>query len=280
VNHLRDVEVATARDLYLDLMKKCLTRSAFGETYHTLVPPKGTLVWALYAPARKIFSSRNLHLVRRLPQEMRENGQDWPIDAETMIGMKRLDNLQSCLVDVLVKGVAGDVIETGVWRGGATIFMRAILSAYGDETRQVWVADSFEGLPRPTRQAPDSDRRERLWAFPQLSVSLKEVKANFDRYSLLDERVRFLVGWFKDTLPSAPIEKLSVLRLDGDMYESTLVALESLYPKLSIGGYVIVDDYGNVPGCKKAVDEYRRSHGITDRLEPVDPCCVFWKRSD
>ena len=270
---------ATPEELYLDLVKKCLTRLGFGETYHQVVPPKGTLMWALYAPARALFRSRDLRLVQRFPAEVRADGHDWPVDAETMIGIKRLDHLQDCAVDVLRSGTPGDLIETGVWRGGATILMRAVLKAYGDVSRVVWVADSFAGLPPPGPDAPESDRRERLWTFSQLAVPVEEVRRNFARYGLLDDQVRFLQGWFKDTLPEAPIERLALLRLDGDMYESTMVALQHLYPRLSQGGYAIIDDYGSVPGCRQAVDEYRAAHGITDPIQRVDDTCVSWQRA-
>jgi len=111
-----------------------------------------------------------------------------------------------------------------------------------------------------------------------LGVDEKSVRENFDRYGLLDDQVRFLPGWFSETLPAAPIERLSVLRLDGDLYESTLDAMNPLYPKLSPGGYVIIDDY-LVPGCRAAVDEYRAEHGITDPIERIDRWSVYWRRS-
>jgi O-methyltransferase len=196
-----------------------------------------------------------------------------------MIGLHRLDNLEECITDVLRRGVPGDLIETGVWRGGATIFMRAVLEAYGDLDRLVWAADSFEGLPPPDPAAYPADEGDKHWQKSQLAVSLDEVRHNFNRYGLLDHRVRFLVGWFRDTLPDAPIERLSILRLDGDMYESTIVALRSLYPKLSPGGYVIVDDYGAVKGCRAAVEDFRAEHGITDELHKIDWSGVFWQRS-
>ena len=88
-------------------------------------------------------------------------------------------------------------------------------------------------------------------------MPLEHVKENFQRYGLLDEQVRFVKGWFRDTLPHVPIERLAVLRLDGDLYESTIQALDGLYHKLSPGGFVIVDDYGNVPACRQAVNDFR-----------------------
>jgi len=164
-----------------------------------------------------------------------------------------------------------------VWRGGSVIFMRAILAAYADPSRNVWVADSFQGLPPPDPQYA-ADAGDVFHGFETLAVSLEEVRANFARYGLLDDRVKFLKGWFKDTLAGAPIERLALARLDGDMYESTMDALRPLYPRLSVGGYLIVDDYGIVPGCKQAVDEYRGEHGITEPIVDIDGWGVYWRR--
>jgi O-methyltransferase len=192
--------------------------------------------------------------------------------------MKRLENLQACVEDILRKGVPGDLIETGVWRGGATIFMRAILKAYGVTDRGVWVADSFSGLPPPNPDVYPADADDPHYTIGLLAVSLDEVKSNFEKYGLLDNQVRFLKGWFRDTLPKAPIKELAVIRLDGDMYESTMDALSALYPKLSQGGYLIVDDY-ELPGCKQAVDDYRKTNSINDELLQIDGSAVYWRRA-
>jgi len=157
--------------------------------------------------------------------------------------------------------------------------MRGILKAYGISDRRVWVADSFAGLPPPDREKYPADSGDILHTIPQLAVSLDDVKANFARYGLLDEQVRFLKGWFKDTLPSAPIERLAVARLDGDMYESTMDALNALYPKLSPGGFLIVDDYGSVAACAQAVTDYRQRHGIDETIQKIDNDGVFWQRA-
>jgi O-methyltransferase len=196
-----------------------------------------------------------------------------------MVGLKRLDNVQRCVEEVLRDGVPGDLIETGVWRGGTAIFMRAILAAHGDRVRRVWAADSFQGLPPPDPERYPSDAGDTFHTYPQLAISLEQVKENFRRYGLLDERVEFLVGWFKDTLPGSRTGPLAVARLDGDMYESTMDALVSLYPRLSPGGWLIVDDYGAVPACRQAVDDYRAGKGIREPLEEVDWTCVCWRRT-
>jgi O-methyltransferase len=270
----------TPAERYLDLLKKCLTRYQFGEDYVPVVPLRRTPRRLLFQPVRRLLAGRDLQLVRHVPFDpaARAEGRDHPAEAETMVGLRRLDNLQHCIVDVLRRDVPGDLIETGAWRGGATILMRAVLAAYGDGERRVWVADSFQGLPRPDPGRWPAEAGDRHWTSERLAVPLEEVKANFARYGLLDEQVRFLPGWFSETLPTAPIERLAVLRLDGDMYGSTMEALEALYPKLSVGGYVIVDDYGAVPQCKEAVTDFRAAHQIIDPMETVDWTGVYWQR--
>jgi O-methyltransferase len=276
----------TPEEMYLDLLKKCLTRYAFGEPYHPVWFPRGgwrSLSHKCIRGAIRIMYSGRPELVRRVPfdAEARAEGRDWPAEAETMIGLKRLGNLQHCAADVLRRGVPGDLMEAGVWRGGATIFMRALLAVYGDANRVVWVADSFRGLPKPDAEHYPADLGDRHWTFAPVVASLDEVKANFSRYGLLDDRVRFLPGWFNDTLPTAPVERLAVLRLDGDMYESTIVALRALYPKLSVGGYLIIDDYSNtsIRGCKLAVDDFRKERRITEEIVKIDWTGIFWQKA-
>ena len=261
----------------MDLMKKCLTRSNLGD-YSGSGGSTRSIEGLLLLTLQKFLALRGLQVVRPVNPVLRDRGGDWPRNAETMIGLNGLDNLQYCITDVLRQEVRGDLIETGVWRGGATIFMRAVLKVYGDTERKVWVADSFRGLPKPNPQQYPFDKGDNLSTFPYLAVSLDEVKKNFSKYGMLDEQVAFLPGWFRDTLPRAPIEKLAVLRIDGDMYESTINPLRHLYPKLSIGGYVIIDDYC-LSGCRKATDDFRREQGIVDELNRVDSCRVFWRRT-
>lgn len=157
--------------------------------------------------------------------------------------------------------------------------MRAFLRAYGDTDRTVWVADSFDGLPPPDADAYPADANDLHRTVSRwLAISQDTVERNFRRYGLFDRQVRFLNGWFKDTLPKAPIESLAVLRLDGDMYESTIQALDALYPKLSHGGFVIVDDYFLKP-CAQAIHDFRRAHGITDEILDIDRMASYWRRS-
>ena len=157
--------------------------------------------------------------------------------------------------------------------------MRAVLAAYGDEKRSVWLADSFAGLPPPNTAEYKADKLFMPDLYGGvLAVPETEVRANFERYGLLDDQVRFLPGWFKDTLPNAPIDRIAVLRLDGDLYESTIQALDALYPRLSPGGFCIVDDYLAVKACKQAVTDYRTKHGITAEIVDIDGTGVLWRK--
>ncbi len=155
--------------------------------------------------------------------------------------------------------------------------MRAVLAAHQINDRRVFVADSFKGVPRPDTKHYPQDTGDRLYEEDILVVEKEEVEENFRRYGLLDKQVVFLEGWFKNTLPKAPIERLSVMRLDGDLYQSTIEALNSLYPKLSEGGYCIIDDYSPA-NCRQAVDDFRRAHRIKSSLEVVDWTGVFWRK--
>lgn len=197
--------------------------------------------------------------------------------SHTMIGRKRLENILHCLNIIRRDGIPGDLAETGAWRGGACILMRGYLAAWNlDKT--VWVADSFEGMPKPSLPQ-DAGHDFSADIIPILSVSLEEVKENFRRYGLLDEQVRFLKGWFRDTLLSAPIKNLALLRLDGDLYESTMDALSALYRKVVPGGFVIIDDYGDFEPCRRAIHEFRGKSGIDDPIERIDDSGVYWRKS-
>jgi O-methyltransferase len=210
--------------------------------------------------------------------ERRALGKDWPVHAFSMIGAMRMLQLQRAAEFLIERGIPGDFIETGVWRGGACILMRAVLAAWGVTDRRVWVADSFRGLPAPDAQRYPKDAGSHLNVFPQLAVSADQVRANFERYDLLDDQVAFLEGWFRDTLPTAPIERLALLRMDGDLYESTMDALRALYDKVVPGGIVIVDDYGILEGCRAAVDDFRRERAIDEPIYRIDDSGVHWQR--
>ena len=274
---------SSLREHYIYLLKMALSHALWRESTRPIDPRRSpyNLKRAIASIVLGALRPFKLRLVLDVPVDelAKEEGRIWPEFAHTMAGLKRLDNLEKCVESVLADNVPGDFVETGVWRGGSCIFMRGILFAHGLTGRTVWVADSFCGLPSPDAQKYPADKGAD-WHEPEfLSVSLETVKEHFAIYQLLDDQVRFLQGWFKDTLPSAPIAQLAILRLDGDMYESTMDALNNLYHKLSPGGFVIVDDYGAVEACRKAIDDFRRDKNITDPIVPTDRSEVTWRKS-
>lgn len=190
-----------------------------------------------------------------------------------------MGHLRRCVERALSDGVRGDFIETGVWRGGASIMMRAVLEAYGLADRRVWAADSFRGLPAPNPERYPLDADLHLEGYSVLAVPLDVVKENFRRFGLLDERVRFVEGWFSVTLACVDAEEFAVVRLDGDLYESTTDALAALYPKLAPGGFLVVDDYGAISACRAAVHDYRRRHGVRDEIYEIDWTGVYWRKT-
>lgn len=254
MNAIEANHIARLAELYLNLMERVL----LGVIYED--PPMDPWSGGVFDPG------------------LRAKGRDWPATAHTMIGFERLRNLRELMSHVISDNVPGDVVETGAWRGGACIYMRALLKAFGVVDRKVWVADSFEGLPAPdAARYPAQDLGDLHHTFKPLAVSLETVQENFRKYDLLDDQVRFLKGWFKDTLPGAPIERISVLRLDGDMYASTMDALQALGHKVSPGGYIIVDDFGAVEGCRKAITDYRKDKGIDAPIHNIDGIGAYWR---
>jgi O-methyltransferase len=255
-----------ARDLrsqYLEILKLALLDLG------------GTTTGRLLANAETF----EIHEIVEVPVDNpeRQSGDDWPARGLTMVGRRRLDHLQEAVETVVREGVEGDLIEAGVWRGGASMLMKAVLDAYGDEERRVVVADSFSGVPRPkgVARGPGDD----LYRFSfYLGVSRSEVQNNFARYGLLDNRVEFVKGLFEKTMPRLSGRRWSVIRLDGDLYESIMPPLEHLYAGLSPGGFLIVDD-AKIPQALQAVNEFRERMEITEEMQPIDNSSVYWRKA-
>jgi len=271
----------TAAARYLTLLKQTLTFTLWPEPLEPLEhfnAERAPLKRLAVRLAAGLLRPLHLQLAKAVAPtwEERRDGRHWPYSAHTMMGLTRLDHLQGCIETVLRESIPGDFIETGVWRGGGCIFMRGALAAHGVTDRKVYVADSFNGFPAVEAAADAGDEPEKFHSY--LAVPQATVQENFRKYGLLDDQVVFLPGWFKDTLPVAPIAQLAILRLDGDMYSSTMDALTALYPKLSPGGFCIVDDYGAIPPCKQAITDYRAAHGITAALVEIDWAGVFWRK--
>lgn len=275
-------QLSPAGAAYLELLRRCVTRDLIEEPYSAPRPPASGIKRFLFGAAGRALASRGLAIVRHdeTSAEDRAEGRGWPAQAETMMGLIRMELLQKCLVDVVSRGVEGDFFEAGCWRGGGVIFMLGVLKALGDSSRRVWAADSFRGYPEPTANSFEVDRHL-FQRGDYFSVSRALLEANVRKYGLWDERLRILEGWFSESIPRAPIEKLSFLRIDVDGYEGVRDALTLLYPKLSTSGYVLIEDVRQ-PGAKRAMEELFASLGRREEVREVEqkyPCAVYWQKS-
>lgn len=268
---------------YIELLKRSLID--YGnidceETYHLKSLPS-TWKTKILTPLDKLLRLRNFGIfkLKIIDKNKRLNGYDWPSKAKTMVGLNRLNNVEYCVNSILKNNILGDFVETGVWRGGVIILISAILEEKEINDRFIWAFDSFEGLPKPNSKEYPIDKGNKLYKINLLSASLDEVQNNYKEYNISTERVIFKKGWFKDTLPNNDINKISLLRLDGDLYESTILSLTHLYPKVVKDGYIIIDDYNAFHFCKKAVDDYRRIMKITDPIIKIDKEAIYWQNS-
>lgn len=250
--------------MYIDIIKTFVSGRVFRQAELSVQPELGP----------------NLKVAGRFQENVRDGGNDWTFAGETMTGQKRLDNVHALLKDVIENKVLGDYIETGVWRGGSSILAKALLEVLEPNSRRLsYVCDSFMGLPPGEKKLAVSDAG---WDnTPYLEVSSDIVANNFIKYGLLDSKVVFAKGFFNETMPTLAkkISSLSVMRLDGDMYESTVDVLYHLYDKLSIGGYVIMDDWFGFPS-KIACEDFFDVHGIKPEIIPIDGLSAYWKKTD
>ena len=202
----------------------------------------------------------------------------------TMTSLERLYSLHKCAEYIAAAGIAGDLAECGVWRGGSCMLMALGLIRAGDTGRHIYMYDTFEGHPRPD---PDKDvdlwgnrgidewrRQEEAGTLGEWGVaSLAEVRGNLLSTGYPAERLIFVQGMVETTVPGNTPANLALLRLDTDWYDSTRVALRHLYPKLVQGGVLIIDDYGHYRGQRQAVDEYFAEIGEKPLLHRIDYSC-------
>lgn len=264
------------KTLYLDLLKRSLLNEIYLDDELRILYLRGCLEGGeQYDPA----TLHDIREARRASYEKlaasRNVGQFFDRDihksgfSHSMMGRKRLDSLHDCLDMIRREETPGDIIECGVWRGGGCILAAGYLNAYDMDEKRVFVADSFEGLPPPS-VAQDQGLDLSKGRFPELAVSENTVRENFAAYGLDRSNIVFLKGWFKDTLPKAPVEQIALLRLDGDLYESTMDALQSLYDKVVAGGIVIIDDYNALEVCRRAVNDF-----FARRREPLPELTII-----
>lgn len=199
----------------------------------------------------------------------------------TMTGPERVQALVNAVRYVVANDIEGDFVECGVWRGGSSMAVALTLRELGEGRRDLYLYDTFEGMSTPTEEdfAFDGQVAANKFANRRLSEdssdwcrsTLDEVEQNLASTGYPIERIHFIKGKVEDTLPDRlPGGPVSILRLDTDWYESTRHELRHLYPKLTRGGVLIVDDYGHWAGAKKAVDEYVAEHKLRLLLCRID----------
>lgn len=254
--------IERARLTYTELLIMVLTAKAFGRA-------ERSVKWMNNERSAQVYAYNDL---------LRTEGADWTYLAMTMTGSKRMEALTVLLADVFLNKVPGAVLESGVWRGGTTILARGLMRAYGETERLVYVCDSFNGLPAGDKVYHVGDMG---WdRVPYLEVSTDQVQRNFEAVQLLDSSIVFVKGFFNETMPplQSRVDSLSILRLDGDMYQSTVDVLYFMYEKLSIGGYLIVDDWFGFP-ARPACEDFLAVHGLTPVIIPIDTISVYWKKT-
>jgi len=203
----------------------------------------------------------------------------------TMTTPARCRHLWDMCKEVLDKRVPGCFVECGVWKGGSSAIMALAIKDSGQE-RALHLYDSFEGLPEPTEKDGESAaaysggrNQGKLASIDACRAGVSEVRhLMIDKIQMKENKVRFHVGWFQDTVPATAQElgPIAFLRLDGDWYDSTKVCLDHLYPLLSPGGVIVLDDYLTWEGCRKATDEYREREDIDDVIRPIDGYAAYW----
>ncbi len=284
------------RDKYLALLRNTLTRAIDGDAIDyrdadeapSWIKPESEEDRKNIAKARELLravgSNSTEHwldvrrCVRLDSRRIAEGRQVHP-NAETMVGLRRLENIEQLIRDVCEKNVPGDYVEAGVWRGGASIYAAACLQAYSRTPRAQYLYDTFGGFA--TVENPDSpDYGDEHWKQTMLQVSREAVRANFVKYGLLTDNVAFVEGDVRETAPRHPARPISVLRLDVDLYDPTMAALENFFPKISPGGFVIIDDWnyevnGRRP-AQDAVKDYLAERRRSVEFVPIDYMAVFF----
>ena len=204
------------------------------------------------------------------------------IEAYTATSIERVYALKSAITYIIKNKIKGDFVECGVWKGGSCMLMAKTLVNEGEKERKIWMYDTFDGMTEPTdddceietnvsgsdllKNTPKNTDKFNMWAYAPLEM----VKKNMKKTMFPEECIHFIEGKVENTLSKIKPQNIALLRLDTDWYESTKCELEQLYPLLSIGGVLIVDDYGHFSGAKKAVDEYFSKTNVKPLMNRID----------
>jgi len=197
----------------------------------------------------------------------------------SMLSTVRLLTLYQLVKDVQQQGLLGDIVECGVGNGGASAIMaRSYLDAGGNHERSIWVFDSFEGLPPPSER--DGQMVSQYYFKGFSKGNLDKVRFIFNKLSVPFDHVKVVTGWVEDTLPKNNLKQVALLHIDTNWYESVKAALDNIYDKVVVGGFIIVDDFLFFNGCRDAVLDFLKERGIEDkvRINKVDRSAVYFQK--
>lgn len=197
-----------------------------------------------------------------------------------MTSAERVNALVESVRYIVSEGISGDFVECGVWKGGSAMAMSLALQELGEQDRQIFLYDTFAGMSAPSpvdKSIGGSSAQDKFlelktsddssdWCFSPLS----EVKTNVLSVGYPEEKFHFIEGKVEDTIPGSIPDRIALLRLDTDWYESTKHELIHLFPRLSPRGVIIIDDYGHWHGARQAVDEYIAENDIHIFLNRID----------
>ena len=260
--------VSSLAKIIIPILKAILPSKSFNWTYNKLYQLNMRRIWVLFSItshisgffANKEVKQKNALIRKILPY--------------TLGGWKALDNAFNVIERIEKEKVPGVIIECGVAQGGTAAMMALSSRALGDENRDFWFFDSYEGLPEPTADDYQGDKAgDYVGVLVEGSClgTIEQVsKLFFETLNLPSEKIHLVKGWFQDTVPihKDKVGKIAILRLDGDWYESTKIPLENFYPNKSPGGCVIIDDYATCFGSKKATDEFIKENSLNTELRP------------
>jgi len=260
--------------MVLKTIKGFLKRHDAVTGLHKLLIKRNTRIFSKQVPLKDLVNYKKLILfVKVFPY--------------TQSSYARLSNAYELARNVEESNLEGSFVECGVWRGGCSAVMAVAAKKFG-RGRKSWLFDSFEGMPEA---GAEDEADVAPLAASKFGGKLKPVGTNvvdvegvknllFNKLRLDEKNINIKKGWFQDTLPKfkGDVGPISVLRLDGDYYESTKVCLDNLFDSVVNGGYVIIDDYVAFKGCSKAVNEFLKSRNLKVEIVKIDDAGVFFQK--
>lgn len=202
------------------------------------------------------------------------------VSSYTMTSPERIFSLCDAIRYIHDNNIEGHIVECGVWKGGSMMAIADTLLKLGENTRDLHLFDTFDGMAPPSEndvdvsgvtaesllESSDKEQEDSIWCKAGLDIVKKAVES----IGYPNNRIHYIQGLVEQTIPQHIPEKIALLRLDTDWYESTSHEMEHLFPRLAKGGILIIDDYGHWQGARKAVDEYIASHSVRLFLNRID----------